>query len=673
MTDPQGTEAADGDGLIDPEHFVIGADYVALAAGQIEQAGTLLTALAERVVDPMTEISSSWWRLPGCYEAPEQSQVYLLMNPAVTEAEAMATDFSAADRHLQTYATAVLAEQENLRDLTARATAFRSAVVGGVEVPVTHRGASMAPVVEALGGTAPTEVVPWNHDEATASRNASLLEEHAAIAARINAAAVACANDIDTLVRALPNDHAPAEAFGEDALADSRAPMPWGYPREPERDVEASIRHGFYRFLANGVIAAGALGGFDVENDWERTPGLASQSWAGLGDALGSLVVAASLIPYSRLTPLGDRAVVGALPAGAQEWVHRREEVATGTLAGLVGIDYESHLAGEDGMWMWREDAVATATESVLNVGTMFIGPGGAVRGGSSAALRSLRVVTGAADFVVPGTSFLVHGGIGVVRGLQDAVRTGDLQPVALVDDTNSAQRRPRSPSAGPAEPTSLPSSDATPRTGVHPSSRDATPTEPSWVTSDHIAPTPEQQHAFAEAVELGPHRPELWIDLGNPNRSSGSAAWTRNCGPCARSFADAFQGREAFAAYGDGRPNPSESLEMWRALGTQSPPLHVNVGRMDPDDFTADAYARLESDLLQEGPGAVAIVGIDWHSGNGGHFFNAYVNPAGDVWWADLQSGELAPWPPPYLQRIHQIDAVTRGTGADTWNEVTW
>src|SRR5690606_9632546 len=98
----------------------------------------------------------------------------------------------------------------------------------------------------------------------------------------------------------------------------------------------------------------------------------------------------------------------------------------------LVGIDVQAHLDGEDGLWRWREDGVATATESVLNIGTMFAPSGGganaALRTGTSGA-RLLRIVTGSLDLVLPGTSAATYGSIRFYTGLRTALHRLDDAP----------------------------------------------------------------------------------------------------------------------------------------------------------------------------------------------------------------------------------------------------
>ena len=197
----------------------------------------------------------------------------------------------------------------------------------------------------------------------------------------------------------------------------------------------------------------------------------------------------------------------------------------------------------------------------------------------------------------------------------------------------------------------------------------------PAWAAEDrYIAPTREQQEAFADAVQQ--HGPT------NPDDS-----WTNNCGPCSRSFADTYQGGNPIAAYGD--KVKGEGSEMYDILGAQPEPgltnpppkeeTHIDPGakedgHVDPEEFTSAAYDTLGERLRQEPPGTVAIVGVDWdvpevsRNKSGGHWFNAYVDDSGNLRWADEQFGITADWPPRYDDDIWNLDAMIRNSQDSEW-----
>ena len=201
----------------------------------------------------------------------------------------------------------------------------------------------------------------------------------------------------------------------------------------------------------------------------------------------------------------------------------------------------------------------------------------------------------------------------------------------------------------------------------------------PAWAAEDrYIAPTREQQEAFADAVQQhGPTNPDDWIEHGNPNFATGEDPWTNNCGPCSRSFADTYQGGTPIAAHGDSIGG--ESAEMYDILGASPEPGVTNPrpkedGHVDPEEFTSAAYDTLGERLRQEPPGTVAIVGVDWdvpkvpRDETGGHWFNAYVDDSGNLRWADEQFGITADWPPRYDDDIWNLDAMIRNSQESEW-----
>lgn len=191
--------------------------------------------------------------------------------------------------------------------------------------------------------------------------------------------------------------------------------------------------------------------------------------------------------------------------------------------------------------------------------------------------------------------------------------------------------------------------------------------------------------------------RPDVWIGCLNPNYyTTNSGTWHLNCGPNARAFADVLQGRNTLPALGDtgGWRKPGELTEMWDTLRVHAPQALTNtptVSGTRPEDmnasattFTDRAYTRIGAELGKLQPGSVAIIGVDWDKGpgallygrdprdSGGHWFSAFVDGGGKVWWADGQSGRLQPWPPPYPTKIWNAQLAVRSPGGTTdWKGV--
>jgi len=201
----------------------------------------------------------------------------------------------------------------------------------------------------------------------------------------------------------------------------------------------------------------------------------------------------------------------------------------------------------------------------------------------------------------------------------------------------------------------------------------------PAWAAEDrYIAPTREQQEAFADAVQQhGPTNPDDWIEHGNPNFATGKDEWTNNCGPCSRSFADTYQGGTPIAAHGDSYLG--EGNEMYDILKSQPEPGVTNPPpkqekHIDPKEFTDSAYNTVQKKLSQEPKGTAAIVGVDWdipgtsREISGGHWFNAYVEENGKIRWADEQMGAIGDWPPKYGYNIWNVDVMIRHSIDSKW-----
>lgn len=201
-----------------------------------------------------------------------------------------------------------------------------------------------------------------------------------------------------------------------------------------------------------------------------------------------------------------------------------------------------------------------------------------------------------------------------------------------------------------------------------------AAPTPAAAKGARYIEPGEHVADRFQQLVGIfGPDNPAGWIDAGNPHYSSGLECWTNNCGPCSRSFADTFQGKSALPALGDTQDPPGEYDEMWDALGVR-PTSSMSNKHAHPAAFRESAFQALEASLQREGPGAVAIIGVDWdvpglpRGEAGGHWFNAYVDQDGTVKWADEQIGQTAGWPPAYKTEIWRIEAVVRSDAGSDW-----
>lgn len=173
-------------------------------------------------------------------------------------------------------------------------------------------------------------------------------------------------------------------------------------------------------------------------------------------------------------------------------------------------------------------------------------------------------------------------------------------------------------------------------------------PSDLAWLDSlrDPAFHPPEQRHDLPALTDVDDRHPGLyaraetreptttdplespggWVEQRNPDFATDPRRW-HNCGDCARATELRWRGIDAEAApkIGD---ETNAVMDEW-SQGDRVPASFEGIG-----------------DTLRElGPGASAIVGVDWHDG-GGHWFNT-VNDGGVITAADGQTGGYERWPP--------------------------
>lgn len=411
-------------GLINPDAFPARASD--LDTGAITGSATSIRAMATTVHDETSSIDTTWAGLSGSYEAPEQEQVYALMTPAVTSATELKTAFDAAAGHLDTYAGVLDGIKSRLSTFETTAADFRAEVINGVEtIAAESNEANVEDYAEWAFQWVPgveqrTVTVPWYEDSATVERNQKLLEEYAGLLEEISTAATQCANDINALVQ--NSCVAPVEAIPAEAFNNPEMPMPWGESRDEDRNCPESVGHGAANFGIGIAEGAGMLVlGYNPENG-EFFQGEAwGQAWGGLGNLAGSLVLAT--------TPAATIANIMAATGNGNaftDFMYDRQKVVAGTVGSMIGFDIENP---DDPWHKWKEDGIATGVESVLNVGTFFIPGAGQVGAGlkvGSASAKVAKIAAVGADFLIPGGSWVVKGGVRVATGLSDLLKVAD-------------------------------------------------------------------------------------------------------------------------------------------------------------------------------------------------------------------------------------------------------
>ena len=541
MTDSQPQVCTADGGLINPA--ALPAKSADLDTSAITGAADDLRTMGKTVDTQTDEIKTTWGGLTGCYKAPEQEQVYTLMDSAATASEDVKTTFSKAAGYLDTYAGKLDGIKTKLADFEKRAQDFRDEVKDGVWVDATEAAdASPLTYVKAAWNGLTSQAqerkkVPWDQDTETWEKNEAFIKEIGGIYAEVSAAAAECATGINGLT-SLPPDKRKVEGIAKEAFYNPDAPMPWGAIGDEDRNCPESVGHGVYQFGKNTVEGLGQLISYNPETgdwgDWDH----AGQAWMGTGNVLMSLVVSTSPVAQwlnagLKLSGQGDSAV--------SKWIDERNNVSATVVTGLVGID----LNADDPFHKWKEDGVATFTESFLNVGTMFIPGAGEVGAAVKVAgmgSKVLKIGGTIADFAVPGGSWLVKGGAHTIPVLKNIVKFGDHMPTNLIDDvTKTGTKLPgvnpasvaddvvgatkpkpvtdlefgdRTPAATHPEPASVRPESGGP--GSHPEPESAKP-EPAKPQPEPAKPEPEASKPEPAKPDPEPHNATEPASTGHP------------------------------------------------------------------------------------------------------------------------------------------------------------
>ena len=540
-------------GLIDPDRFPARASDLDTVV--IRGSAADIRAMGAATSDGTDQVASAWQGLTGCYQAPEQEQVYALMDPAVTSGHALSVAFGTAAGHLETYADVLEQHRARLAGVEDDARAFRARVIDGVQVDASSSkqagfGDYVAYALDWFPGVDERKVtVPWYEDGVSVGRNKDLLARYGAVLADISTAAATCANAIQALVSGVPM--VPVVAVPAQSLTGADgSPLPWGAAVQEDRSCAESVMHGGYEFgrgLWQG--AESLVAGYNPGDGTLWSFAGYRQAWTGMVDLAGSLLV------YSPMCWPVDLVAGGLYLAGETDNPFSKfmgDRLHTeARLTSLVGYDVDA----KDGWHAWHQDAWSAGTQAVLNIGTFFIPVGGEAAAGlkgASVAARLVRIGELSADFVLPGGSWVIRGGIRIAGTLGDILRVGDrvlptmqdvtqvgaktvtLKPASLIDlvDDVTAPRTPHTPVSddvfdphtpevpdrvepGPAEPNPVEPAPVDPAHGpVDPRPVDPAhePTGPSSDPSGHeptgpaADPTGPGSHPDA-ATPAGDHR----------------------------------------------------------------------------------------------------------------------------------------------------------------------
>ena len=212
--------------------------------------------------------------------------------------------------------------------------------------------------------------VYWLESETMVKRSNDLVERVDAVYATLQQGEADCANGLNGLLAVVCV--APVQAYtAEEIQAYTHDyQMPWGgWEYGTLNWAESTNKAIVDDFLLGTWAGVQSLVGVDpTTGQWSL--GTAGQAWLGVGEAVGSLVVATS--------PLA--AVGAALPGKAGD-VFRTAQQNVVEL-GKSLIDYD----------MWGQDPVRAGWNTALNIGTFFIPTAGAVAGSVKTGLKSASV-----------------------------------------------------------------------------------------------------------------------------------------------------------------------------------------------------------------------------------------------------------------------------------------
>lgn len=409
--------------LIDPSEFPIKA--ADLDVDKIRSTGSSAKSLGSKLDTTTDAIQRIWSGLQRCYHAPEQESVYRVMVPATTAADQLKERMDKAATITSTYAGEVEGVRSRLETLQREAQTFRELALKG------HERWGYKPIVMQTGAMITT--VPswgliheeWDEHTPFVERNTELLGQYEQLMVELSEAAGTCSTGLVGLMSpAAAKDFrdrvAEAERKAQEAAEKNPPALPaWGYPTHERRNCPEQVGDAVGNVFWSTVMGGAGLIGWDSETNRPFRDGqVAKQSWLGLVDALGSLALAASgpigatlMFGAGGLTQLGVRNSFTEFMAARQRTIGRIG-------GGFVGIDPEA----EDPFELWKRAPYQAGTESIINIGSMFLGGAGAGRGLAKAATSTARgarithALMHTLEVRIPGGSWLLRNGTRAYR-----------------------------------------------------------------------------------------------------------------------------------------------------------------------------------------------------------------------------------------------------------------
>jgi len=398
---------ADGEGLIDPDLFVITSTYP--DSGAVFDGAYALLRMGTRVQNRTEAMQGVWSRLsqPGVYQTPQSDQVYALMDPTIDAAAEFTTGASTAYSAVVGFGYDLVAAQQDIKDLEDRAREFRDSVIDGVEddslLPVITKGL--------IGGG----TIHWSENKDAVDKNKELLEEYAGILVTINEAAIEAAVKIRE-IDDMPQVSEP-EPWDVDAILSSQ--MPWGNPRDLELDPLEQVGVGTWNVVkttAQGLWNLTPLaGGF--ENPWDKMKRMGG-AWGNVGNGLLGALIFLGTTKSKNGGIQGAEEIIRELEKSddpLSQWLADRLKQGEKFVLPFAGGGNSENL--DHAVERWKERPWQVGTESALAWLMLLVpGPKGVTKGFPMSAEKSAMVqaMVDASGLYQTGSGWFVRGGVKV-------------------------------------------------------------------------------------------------------------------------------------------------------------------------------------------------------------------------------------------------------------------
>ena len=381
-------------GHIDPDTIEASAARIATAGANVRNHGATVV--------------TTWQRLSGVYEAPEDQQLFDVITPVGSTTTTVGDDLETVGNALKSFASEVRPIVARLMELKYQAELFvNTTVAHGVTVSAPMN-AYQPSSFGAAPAAAPPSQQPWDENQGAIDRNNQLWNQVAAQQELLWAAERTCANKIRALYGAAALHSAASEkdplGYGLSKIPDGTK-MPWGAPAErTEGCAESSVKFVFKGVLWDGIVVGGLWG--TIKGLGTLVLGYNPQTGDFFsGDAYGAAWSGVGMLAVGLATAGPASAVLGMTPGPVGDLVRGGQNALLNAGKGLIAWD------------KWQDDPGAALGESIFNIGTILIPAGAAVTGVKTAGMAA-RVLTATArvmDAVDPG-AWAVKGSLAGIK-----------------------------------------------------------------------------------------------------------------------------------------------------------------------------------------------------------------------------------------------------------------